>query len=93
MAIGKATPKEIRDQILNRIKNDHIPVSQVAKEFGISDNTIYGWVHGKGVDTPSVLEINILKRKIDSLYALIGELTAQLSDEKKKRGHRLYGNQ
>lgn len=91
MAAGVRTPKEIREQILNRIKNDHISVPQVAKEFGLSDNTIYGWIHGKGTTAPNILEVNVLKRKIDSLYLLIGELTAQLADEKKKRGHKIYG--
>lgn len=90
MPVGKTTPKEIREQILNRIKNDHIPVSQAAREFGISDNTIYGWIHGKASTAPGVLEVNALKRKIDNLYQLVGELTVQLSDEKKKKGNRNY---
>lgn len=91
MPIGKVTPKEIRDQILSRIKNDHIPVSQASREFGISDNTIYGWINGKASSSPGLLENNVLKRKVESLYFLIGQLTAQLSDEKKKRGNKVYG--
>ena len=47
MPAGKITPPEIREQILNRIKNDHIPVSQAAREFGLSDNIIYGWIGGE----------------------------------------------
>jgi transposase-like protein len=88
MPVGKTTPKEIREQILNRIKNDHVPVSQVAREFGLSDNTVYGWIHGKASGSPGLLEVNALRRKIDGLYQLIGELTAQLSDQKKKNGNR-----
>lgn len=91
MPAGKTTPPEIREQILNRIKNDHIPVSQVAREFGMSDNTIYGWIGGKASGSPGLLEVIQLKRKIESLYALIGQLTAQLSDEKKKNSNRIYG--
>lgn len=91
MPAGKITPPEIREQILNRIKNDHIPVSQVAREFGISDNTIYGWIGGKASGSPGFLEVIQLKRKIESLYALIGQLTVQLSDEKKKNSNRIYG--
>jgi len=91
MPIGKVTPKEIREQILNRIKDDHIPVSQASREFGISDNTIYGWISGKASSSPGLLEVNVLKRKIESLYLLIGQLTAQLSEEKKKNSHNVYG--
>lgn len=91
MATGKITPPEIKEQILGRIKNDHIPVSQASREFGISDNTIYGWINGKASGSPGLLEIVQLKRKIDSLYLLIGQLSAQLSDEKKKNQHPIYG--
>lgn len=91
MATGIKTPPEIKEQILNRIKNDHIPVSQVSREFGISDNTIYGWINGKASGSPGLLEVVQLKRKIDSLYMLIGQLSSQLSDEKKKNRHPIYG--
>ena len=90
MPAGKITPPEIREQILNRIKNDHIPVSQAAREFGISDGTIYGWIGSKASGSPGLLEVIQLKRKIDSLYQLIGELTAQLSDQKKKNSNHAY---
>lgn len=91
MPAGKMTPPEIREQILNRVKNDHIPVSQVAREFGLADGTIYSWIGTKATGAPSMLEIIQLKRKIESLYLLIGQLTAQLSDQKKKNGNRIYG--
>lgn len=91
MATGKATPPEIKEQILSRIKNDHIPVSLAAREFGISANTIYGWIGAKATGSPGMLEVIQLKRKIDGLYRVIGELTAQLSDQKKKSGNHPYG--
>ncbi len=91
MPAGKITPPEIREQILNRIKNDHVSVSQAAREFGISDNTIYGWIGRKANGSSGLLEVVQLKRKIESLYVLIGQLTAQLSDEKKKNNNRIYG--
>lgn len=91
MAIGKATPAEIKEQILSRIKNDRVPVSQAAREFGLSANTIYSWLGAKANGTPGMLEVIHLRRKIDSLYRLIGELTTQLSDQKKKNHHHTYG--
>jgi len=40
--------KDVKDQILKRIKVDGISVSQVADEHGISPNIIYGWL-AKGI--------------------------------------------
>ena len=39
--------KEVKDQILERIKNNGISVSQVAQKHGIAANTIYGWLSRK----------------------------------------------
>jgi|GEM_PF-4102309 len=39
--------KETKEQILKRVKEDNLPVSQIAEERGISHNTIYGWLSRK----------------------------------------------
>jgi transposase-like protein len=76
--------KEVKDQILKRIKDDGISVSQVASEHGLSTKTIYGWL-GKGVIAPpSVLEVAKLKRENQALKALIGQIMLDLELEKKK---------
>ena len=65
---------EIREQILKRIKEEGISVSQAAKDAGISDATIYGWL-GKGVkNAPTIGELVRLKRQNEELFALVGEL-------------------
>lgn len=75
---------EVREQILKRIKDQGIPVSQAAKEHGVSEGTIYGWL-GKGVkNAPTIGELVRLKRKNEELLALVGELTLQLSQSQKK---------
>lgn len=38
---------DVREQIINRIKNDGVTVGQAAKDHGISDQTIYGWIAKK----------------------------------------------
>ncbi len=79
-----AVAKEIKDQILKRIKDDGIPVSQVAQEHGLRPKLIYGWI-AKGVTAnPSLLEISKLKRENQALKELIGELTLEASLVKKK---------
>ena len=58
-----AVSKEVKLQIIKRIRDDAVPVAQVASEYGISTKTIYRWL-GTGVTTPpSVLEVDRLKRE------------------------------
>ena len=40
---------DVKEQILKRIKEEGVSVAQAAKEHGIAEGTIYGWI-GKGVE-------------------------------------------
>ena len=88
MGTFRVIPKEIKEQILNRIKNEGITVAQAAREAGISDNTVYGWlaksVNGKTNDW----EVARLKRELQGAYELIGKLTREREAYKKKNGPR-----
>lgn len=76
---------EVREQIISRIKNDGVSVAAAAKEHGISEATIYGWLGSKADGIPSVLEFAKLRRERDELLRLVGEITLQLSESKKKK--------
>lgn len=76
-------PKEIKEQILARIKNDGVPVAQAAKEHGINPKTVYNWMRSKTVSDGAVLEISRLKRENKELLEIIGELTHELKKPKK----------
>src|SRR5919198_6133532 len=70
---------EVRQELLNRIRNEGLSVAQAAKDAGVSETTVYGWL-GKGADSvPSVLEFAKLKRENKELLELVGELTLKLS--------------
>jgi transposase-like protein len=75
---------EIREQIINRIKNDGVTVAQAATDHGISEGTIYGWI-AKKVDGVSYSEIIKLKRENAQLLQLVGEITLKLSETQKKK--------
>lgn len=82
----KAIPKEIREQIIARIKNDGVTVSQAAIDAGISVKTIYTWLSNEsGKADVNILEFNRLKRENEGLYELVGKLTAELHKSKKGR--------
>ena len=76
--------KEIKDQIIDRIKNQGVSVSQAGQEHGISTNTIYNWLSRKTEGSPGALEVAKLKKENKELRELVGELTFQLSKSQKK---------
>lgn len=82
MGAFKITPKEVKEQILSRIKNDGVTASQAAREAGISVKTVYNWLKGGVEKDSTVWENNRLKKEIEGLYLLIGKLTAQLDKKK-----------
>lgn len=79
------TSPEVKEQIINRIKNEGVSVAQAAKEHGLHDSTIYGWLGAKTEGTASVLEIAKLRRENDELLRLVGLMTLKLSETQKKK--------
>lgn len=84
MGTFKFIPKEIKEQILKRIKEEGVTVSQAAADAGISTKTIYNWTRSKTLSDGSILEISRLKRDNKELLEIIGELTHNLKRSKKK---------
>lgn len=81
----KAVPKEIRDQIISRIKNDGVTVPKAAADAGISPTTVYGWLSKESkITNCDQLELARVKRECQGLYEIIGKLTVAV--EKSKRG-------
>lgn len=80
--------KEVKEQILKRIKEDGLPVAQIAEEHGIKPRLIYQWI-SRGVSSPpSILEVSRLKRENQALKELLGEITLEMKLEKKKADDR-----
>ena len=76
--------KDVKEQIIKRIKDDGVSVTQAAEEHGVSTQTIYAWLT-KGVsNAPSWLEIAKLKKENRGLLELVGEITMKLSAAQKK---------
>lgn len=77
--------REVREQILNRVKNEGISVTDVAKEHGINPTTIYDWLKDGAESTSSALEVSRLRRENDELLRLVGLMTLKLSEAQKKK--------
>ena len=76
---------EVKEQIINRIKNEGVSVAQAAKDHGVSDVTIYSWISKKVQGQPTISENIKLKREIEQLLKLVGEMTLKLSETQKKK--------
>jgi transposase-like protein len=76
---------ELKEQIINRIKNDGVSVAQAAKDHGVSTQTIYAWIGAKVEGGPSVMEIAKLRKENDELLKLVGLLTLKLNEAQKKK--------
>lgn len=77
MSNFKIIPKETKEQILGRIKNNGEAVSKLAAEYGISVKTIYYWLRKKTENSVSFLEYARLKRENKILLELVGRLTLE----------------
>lgn len=77
-------PKDIREQILDRIKQGGTSVTEISRQHGVSSKTVYGWLN-RGVNNTNdnVLEINRLKKENKELKALLGAFMLQIERGKK----------
>lgn len=80
--------QEVKEQIIKRIKEEGLPVSQVASEHGLKPRTIYQWIARGVTAPPSILEISKLRRENQALKELIGQITLEMSLSKKKADDR-----
>jgi len=79
--------KETKEQILHRVKNEGVSVPQAARDAGISNSTIYTWLGRTAQGQENNTEVLRLKRELQGTYELIGKLTKELAEVKKKNGH------
>lgn len=83
--MAKRIDRELKDRIIEKLKSEGLSVKQASTEFGLSPNTIYGWLGTKAGGDPSALEIAKLRRENNELKQLIGGLTLHL--ERGKKNH------
>lgn len=79
MGFVKVTPKEIKDEILSKVRQGE-KVSALAKQYGISDKAIYNWLHKQtGEQVVSIVQYNRLKRENEELKKLVGDITLKMT--------------
>lgn len=76
--------KEIKDEILDKVKHNGLTVKQASEDYGISTKTIYRWLTNGVSGQPTWTQVTKLKREIKMLKELVGDITIELSKTKKK---------
>jgi len=84
MAKRHRISSEVKEQIIKRIKDDGVSVSDAAKEHGLHEATIYKWFRGEVSSQPTLRELTKLQKENKLLMELVGELTVKLSHAQKK---------
>ena len=84
MAKRQRISPEVKEQIIRRIKDDGVSVSDAAREHGLHEATIYKWFRGEVSSQPTLRELTKLQKENTMLKELVGDITVKLSHAQKK---------
>lgn len=76
-------PRDLKNQILERVKTSGKSIKEIAAEHGISTTCIYSWLKNDAVGASS-RDLIKLEKENRELKQIIGELTVQLGIGLKK---------
>ena len=77
--------KEIREEILHKIKETGLSVSKASEQYGVSTKAIYSWLSKDGAQVPNLELVRKLKKRNQELLTIIGILTYEIENIKKGR--------
>ena len=84
MKKNQTVPKEVKEQIIERIRTEGKSVTSIAKEHGVPPTTVFSWLQRKTENPQYYKEVVKLKKEKQSLLEIIGKLTMELSVMEKK---------
>lgn len=75
---------ETKKEIIRKIREDNVSVSDASIDSGVSTKSIYRWLRDGVSDGNQnlVLEIRKLKKENEQLYAMLGKATALMQRPK-----------
>jgi transposase-like protein len=85
MAKGVVTPQDKRNEIISKIRDEGMTVTEAARQYNIGTKAIYNWMRSGVINssTSLILENNRLKKENEQLYNLLGRATVELKRSKK----------
>lgn len=75
--------KDLKNQILERVKTSGKSIAEISQEHGIGKTTIYEWLRESTGEAPA-RDIIKLTKENKELKQIIGELTVQMGRQQKK---------
>jgi len=75
---------EIKAEILAKVKAGQ-KVSELSKQYGVSDKTIYAWLRNQVTEQVSWREYKRVMKENEDLKNILGVLTLELEKTKKKK--------
>lgn len=84
MPRGIPADRTHKAEILAKIRDQGLSVSEVSTQYQLSSKTIYAWLREGVVDGNRnlILENNRLKKENEQLYKLLGRATAEMQRSK-----------
>ncbi len=84
MAKGIPTNPAVKAEVIAKIRDHGMSVSEASASYGFSTKTIYTWLKVGVVDGNRnlILENNRLKKENEQLYKLLGRATVELNRPK-----------
>lgn len=84
MPVGKHIEQHIKDEIILKIRDGGMKVTDAADHYRISSKTIYAWLRVGVVDGNRnlILENNRLKKELEIAYRVLGRATAEMQRSK-----------
>lgn len=76
-------PRDLKNQILERVKTSGKSIKEIAEEHGLSTTCIYSWLRD-GVTGTTSKDMIKLEKENRELKQIIGELTVQMGVGQKR---------
>lgn len=75
---------EVKLEVVVKVKAGE-KVSELSKQYGISEKTIYNWLRGQVTEQVSWREYKRVMKENEDLKKILGVLTLELEKSKKKK--------
>jgi transposase-like protein len=84
MSKGIPANPALKAEIINKVRNEGMRVTDVATQYEVSSKSIYTWLREGVVDGNRnlILELNRLRKENEQLYRLLGRATAEMQKSK-----------
>lgn len=80
--MGQPISASRRSEIITKIRDQGLSVTDASLSYQVSTKTIYRWLK-ENVTDATTLEVNRLRRENEQLYNIIGKITAELKRSKR----------